>query len=79
MNTKAGFWSALGAVVGSVVGATAAKYAVQARPRHRYDEDPDGPGVDAASIMGGAAGAIIGAFVGGAVGAPEEPLPELTK
>jgi hypothetical protein len=63
MNNKAGFWSAFGAIAGGVVGAAAAKYAV----RLRYDVN-----VEDAMVLGGAAGAVIGAFVGGAASTPKE-------
>ena len=53
MNTKTGFWSAFGAIVGGAIGMTATKYAVRARSSN-------------AMVVGGTAGAMIGAFVGGA-------------
>jgi hypothetical protein len=80
MNSKAGFWSAVGALVGGVVGAASAKYAAEVRPRSRlrYDAMQEGSPVEDAMIIGGAAGAVLGAFVGGAAGASEE-TPQITK
>lgn len=74
MNSKTGFWSAFGALAGGVIGATAAKYAMRARSRHRYDEGS--VNAEDAMVLGGAAGAMIGAFFGGATGAPKERAQE---
>jgi len=94
MNTKVGFWSAFGALVGGVVGATSAKYVSEARPRYRYAEKryaqqkPAGGGrkrigteIEDAMVIGGSAGALLGAFMGAAASAPEElpPPPQLPR
>ncbi len=74
-SASTGFWSALGAVVGGFAGATAGHYAAQYRPRVRYARAPRG-GVDAmedAMVIGGAAGAVAGAFIGGALADESTP------
>lgn len=82
-NAKTGLVSAIGALLGGAIGAAAGKYAVEARPRYRYANAPyngrRGPGgseVEDAMVTGGAAGAVFGAFVGGAL-AGEDPPPQL--
>jgi len=69
-NARTGLWSAAGALLGGVIGASAAKYTVQARPRGR----PTGTEVEDAMVVGGAAGAVLGAFVA-ATAMGEEPPP----
>jgi hypothetical protein len=77
MNAKTGFWSAFGAFVGGAIGATAGKYATQARPRQQAT--PAGTEIEDAMVIGGAAGVMLGSFFGAAVAAPEEaPKPKLT-
>jgi hypothetical protein len=75
MNNKTGFWSAFGALVGGAIGATTAKYAVQVRPRHSYTGRPPGTEIEDAMVIGGAAGAMIGAFVGGGASSPKDTSP----
>jgi hypothetical protein len=86
-NPKTGLWSAIGALVGGLAGATTARYIAVTRPRYRYSYNeappapaperrrgsPIGPEVEDAMVIGGAAGAMLGAFVGGAVAGEEEP------
>lgn len=74
--------SAIGALLGGAIGAAAGKYAVEARPRYRYAQQPmrpmrRGPGgseVEDAMVVGAASGAVLGAFIGGTV-AGEDPPP----
>lgn len=73
-NAKTGLFSALGALVGGFAGAQAGKYAAQTRPRYRYAEQPHGPEVEDAMVVGAAAGAVLGAFIAGAAtGEPAAP------
>ena len=80
-NAKTGLVSAIGALLGGALGAAAGKYAVEARPRYRYANAPPfrrGPGgseVEDAMVTGGAAGAVFGAFVGGALAGEDPPPP----
>ncbi len=69
-NAKTGLAAAAGALIGGALGATAGFYAQRSRPRHRYGSTED------AMVVGGAAGATLGAFIGATV-AGEEPPPEL--
>jgi len=74
-NVNTGFWSALGAVVGGVAGAAAGHYAQQLRPRVRYARAPrtQGDVMEDAMVIGGAAGAVLGAFIGGTAAGDETP------
>jgi hypothetical protein len=67
-NARTGFWSAFGALVGGALGATAARYAVAARPHVRYaaQRRASGQQVEDAMVVGGAGGAVLGAFLAGA-------------
>lgn len=84
-NAKTGIWSALGALAGGLAGAAAGKYAAQARPRYRYGyaeqplrrRAPGGAEVEDAMVVGGAAGAVFGAFLGGTLAGEETPPPQL--
>lgn len=71
-NASTGFWSALGAVVGGAAGAYAGSYAAQMRPRVRYANAPRrhsfrGQDVEDAMMVGGATGAVVGAFIAGTI------------
>ena len=85
-NAKTGIWSALGAVVGGVAGAMAGRYAAQARPIHSYANAPHpshrsgirGRDVEDAMVIGGATGAVVGAFFAGTVAGEDEPPPAPT-
>jgi hypothetical protein len=72
-NAKTGLWSAFGALVGGAAGAYAGKYAAEMRPRVRYSAESGGADVEDAMVIGGAAGAVVGAFIGGTAGAEEPP------
>jgi hypothetical protein len=74
-SASTGFFSALGAVLGGAVGAAAGYYAPQLRPRTRYARAPrgSGPEIEDAMVIGGAAGAVVGAFIGGALAGNESP------
>jgi len=77
-NAKTGIWSAIGALAGGALGAYTAKYVAETRPRAR------GGGAHPASIedaivVGGAAGAVLGAFVTGAAVGVEDPPPQLAQ
>lgn len=68
MSARTGLWSAFGATLGAVAGAAAGHYAATMRPRVRYvaQRDVTGADVEDAMVIGGAAGAVLGAFIGGA-------------
>jgi len=78
-NAKTGLWAAIGALAGGALGATAGHYAAQARPRVRYAAErvrqrrATGGEAEDAMVIGGAAGAVLGAFIGGTVMGEETP------
>jgi len=78
-NAKTGIWSAIGAVVGGAAGAAAGHYAAKARPIHRYANAPRGRDVEDAMVVGGAIGAVTGAFFAGTVAGEDEPPPAPTR
>jgi Na+/H+-translocating membrane pyrophosphatase len=74
-NPKTGIWSAVGAVLGGVAGAVAGQHAARYRPRVRYARE-QGPGdIEDAMVVGGAAGAVVGAFLGGTIAGEDEKPP----
>jgi branched-subunit amino acid ABC-type transport system permease component len=73
-NAATGLWSAVGALLGGIAGAATAKYAVQTRPRGRAT----GSEVEDAMVVGGATGAVLGAFVAGAAMGEQALRPRLT-
>jgi len=75
-NAKTGLWSAIGALLGGAVGATAGKYVSQTRPRARYGGGIMPGETEDAMVVGGAAGAVLGAFVAGASTGESAPLPQ---
>lgn len=81
-NSSTGFWSAVGAVLGGAAGAAAGHYAAQLRPRVRYASESRprvlGRDVEDAMVVGGATGAVVGAFIGGAIAGEEPPPKQLT-
>jgi len=64
-NAKTGLWSAFGALLGGAAGAAAGRYAAETRPRVRYAIAKHGGDIEDAMVVGGATGAVIGAFIGG--------------
>ncbi|KKL74520.1 hypothetical protein LCGC14_2064040, partial [marine sediment metagenome] len=63
-DPKTGLWSAFGALLGGAMGVAAGHYAAKARPR--YASGPaGGAAVEDAMVIGGATGAVVGAFIGG--------------
>lgn len=72
MAAKTGLWSAFGALVGGALGAAAGNYAAKARPRYAGGRTR-GEEVEDAMVVGGASGAVLGAFIGGAASSPEQP------
>lgn len=74
MSAKTGLWSAFGALLGGVAGAAAGHYAATMRPRARYVTASRGDNTEDAMVVGGATGAVFGAFLGGVIGA-ETPQP----
>jgi hypothetical protein len=79
-SAKTGLWSAFGALVGGFTGAMAGKYMATTRPRVRYAtaEPPPrrgarGSEVEDAMVIGAGAGAVLGAFVAGAVAGEDAP------
>jgi hypothetical protein len=76
-NAKTGFWSALGAIAGGAAGAAAGRYAAMARPSVRYTEAPRrrtrGQAIEDAMVVGGATGAVVGAFLAGTIAGDETP------
>jgi len=77
-NARTGLWSAIGALAGAVAGAAAGKYAVETRPRYSYATEqrrrPGASEVEDAMVVGGATGAVLGAFFAGTA-AGEDPPP----
>jgi len=76
-NARTGLFSALGAVLGGVAGGAAGYYAARYRPsvRLRYAHARSrGNEVEDAMVIGGAAGAVVGAFVGGTIAGDDPPL-----
>jgi outer membrane lipoprotein SlyB len=76
-NARTGMWSALGAILGGVAGAAAAKYVVESRPRGRSGQRDRSSEVEDAMVVGGAAGAVLGSFVAGAATGEGAPAPQL--
>ena len=79
-NAKTGLFAAIGALLGGAAGAAAGKYTVEARPRYRYANAPmpmrrrpGGSEVEDAMVIGGAAGAVFGAFIGGTAAGEDAP------
>lgn len=73
-DAKTGLWSAFGALAGGALGAAAGHFAAKHRPRVRYSMHSRGQEIEDAMVVGGAMGAVFGAFIGGAAGA-EDPAP----
>lgn len=71
-NAKTGLWSAFGALLGGAAGAAAGHYAAKARPRRAHSAQE----MEDAMVVGGATGAVVGAFIAGA--AAGDPPPQLT-
>ena len=69
-NTKTGLWSAFGALLGGAAGAAAGHYAAKTRPTGGKSSVQQ---VEDAMVVGGASGAVVGAFIGGALSGEEEP------
>jgi hypothetical protein len=82
-NARTGFWSALGAVLGGAAGATAGYYAAQFRPRITYQRRRvharGEQEIEDAMVIGGATGAVVGAFIGGTAAGEEKPPPQLPR
>lgn len=72
-NAKTGLWSAFGALLGGVAGAAAGHYAATMRPRVRAELGIGGADIEDAMVIGGATGAVLGAFIGGAAGGESAP------
>lgn len=71
-NANTGLMSALGALLGGAAGAVAGYYASQVRPRYA-DSPVSGAQVEDAMVVGGATGAVVGAFIGGTLSGEEAP------
>lgn len=69
-NARTGLWSAIGAFLGGAAGAAAGRYAAQSRPTGSTSSARQ---VEDAMVVGGATGAVAGAFIGGALAGEEEP------
>jgi len=80
-NANTGLWSAFGAVLGGAAGAAAGFYAAQARPRSRFGAEAPvrhrarGQDVEDAMVIGGATGAVVGAFLAGTAAGEDPPAP----
>jgi uncharacterized membrane protein YfcA len=75
-NAKTGALAAIGAVLGGVAGAAAGHYAAQLRPRLRYARAVRARGdldIEDAMVVGGATGAVVGAFIGGTIAGEDPP------
>lgn len=81
MSAKTGFFSALGAILGGTAGAAAGYAAAKYRPRIQYRtrsvRQRGDSQIEDAMVIGGAAGAVVGAYVGGATSS--DPAPELKR
>lgn len=75
-NAKTGLWSAVGALLGGAAGAAAGHYAAKARPTGRARTAQQ---VEDAMVVGGATGAVAGAFIVGALAGEEEPIARLPR
>lgn len=73
-DAKVGLYSALGAVLGGAAGAAAGYAAAKYRPRVRFSMNSRGSQIEDAMVIGGATGAVVGAFIGGTVGSNDPPL-----
>jgi uncharacterized membrane protein YfcA len=80
-NAATGFWSAIGTVLGGAAGAYAGNRVAHMRPRVRYAnaKRSRGQAVEDAMVIGGATGALVGAFLGGTIAGEETTPPQLRK
>lgn len=76
-NAKTGIWAAIGALAGGAAGAFIGKHVAETRPR-AYGGRAKAEAVEDAIVVGGAAGAVFGAFVTGAAVGEETP-PQLAQ
>ena len=77
-NARTGMWSAVGALFGGIAGVAAARYIVETRPRSKSASQHDrGAEIEDAMIVGGATGAVLGAFIAGAATGEEALRPRL--
>lgn len=75
-NSKTGVWSALGSLLGGALGAVAGRYVAESRPRVQYAaQRGHGSETEDAMVIGGATGAVLGAFIGGAAAGEDPPQP----
>jgi len=65
-NAKTGLWSAFGALLGGAAGAAAGHYAAKTRPRY-VGGGTSAQQVEDAMVVGGATGAVAGAFIAAAL------------
>lgn len=73
-SANTGFWAAFGTVVGGVAGAFAGRYAAIYRPRARYSGGgTKSADIEDAMVIGGATGAVVGAFIAGTAAGEEPP------
>ena len=72
-NAKTGLMSALGALIGGALGATAGHYAARARPRRAGSVQE----IEDAMVVGGATGAVVGAFFAGTAAGAETPVAQV--
>jgi hypothetical protein len=78
-DARTGLFAALGAVLGGAAGAAAGYAAAKYRPRLSYSVRARGAQeIEDAMVIGGAAGAVVGAFVGGTI-ASKDPTPVLPR
>ena len=78
-NAATGMWSAFGAILGGIAGAAAGKYVAEVRPRGRSVSHSRESDVEDAMVVGGATGAVLGAFVAGAVTGEAAPAAQLSQ
>lgn len=75
-DVSTGLWSAVGAVLGGAAGAYTGYLAATTRPRARYSSGRRrGQQIEDAMVVGGAAGAVVGAFLGGTIAGVPKALP----
>jgi len=74
-SARTGIWSAVGAFVLGTVGALAGREVAKAHPGVRYAVRRRSGHVTDVMVAGGAAGAVVGAFIGGALAGDTPALP----
>lgn len=72
-NARTGFWSGVGAIAGGFAGVYAGRWMATKRPRVTYARESRGDAIEDAMVVGGATGAVAGAFIAGTLAGEETP------